>query len=54
MLIVDGMPQRDETAVTLADVDEVLILPSQEAQVLYGARAAGGAIVVFTLTRRPR
>ena len=52
LLIVDGMPQ--VWSMNLADVDEVLVLTVNEAQVLYGAQAAGGAIVVYTITGAPR
>jgi hypothetical protein len=54
LLVVDGVPRRDASTVNLADVDEVLVLHANEAGVLFGSRAAGGALVVFTLAGPPR
>jgi hypothetical protein len=49
VLIVDGMPNAGP--VHLANVEEMLVLTPNEAQVLFGAKAAGGAIVVYTIPR---
>jgi hypothetical protein len=48
--VVDGIPRRDASAVNVGDVEEVLVLHPNEAGVLFGTRAAGGAVVVFTLS----
>jgi len=50
LLVVDGIPRRDASAVNVGDVEEVLVLHPNEAGVLFGTRAAGGAVVVFTLS----
>jgi hypothetical protein len=51
LVVIDGLPRRDALPdVNLATVDRVLILRPDEADVFFGRRAAGGAIIIYSVS----